>query len=485
MTVRMLAERLGATVRGEGGVPVTGVSHDSRQVSAGDLFVAMKGHRFDGHDYIDEAVSRGAVAVICERLADRPIPQILVGDGRTALGGASAEVYGHPSHGLRLVGVTGTNGKTTVMHMIESVARSAGHRTGLIGTLGTRIGNRVLPTMLTTPEASDIQRRLATMLTEGVDTAVMEVSSHGLALQRVDDLRFALAVFTNLGHDHLDFHGTRENYYRSKEQLFSPDLSAEGVVSVDDEWGRRLAARGRIPLTTVGTRTDAEVRGEMVSHSLSTVVMRCHAEGASFTFRVPMGGIHNGANALLAAAAALRLGFSPSEVSAGMGALTPVDGRFEVVAESPVAVVVDYAHTPGAIRSVIRAARASVGGRVIAVVGAGGDRDKSKRREMAGAASSADRVMLTSDNPRSEDPFAILADLVAGLKGEGYRMEVDRRRAIGVAVAWARPGDVVLILGKGHERFQEMGGERIPFDDRVIARQALGMEGDEHTEAGG
>ena len=473
MTVGMLADRLGAPVRGEGHARVSGVSHDSRQVRAGDLFVAMRGDRFDGHDHIDEAVSRGAVAVICERPVEQSIPQILVANGRKALGSASAEVYAHPSRGLRLVGVTGTNGKTTVMHMIESVARSAGEGTGVIGTLGARIGDRVLPTVLTTPEASDLQRRLANMLTEGVDTAVMEVSSHGLAMHRVDDLHFELAVFTNLGHDHLDFHGTQEDYYRSKKRLFSPELSRAAVVCTDDKWGRRLAAACRIGVTTVGTGPDAQVRGEMVSHGLAGVVMRCRAGEADFILEVPMGGSHNGSNALVAAAAALRLGFSPVEISEGIAAVTPVAGRFEIVAEEPATVVVDYAHTPGAIASVIGAARASAGGRVIAVIGAGGDRDRSKRAEMARAASTADRVMLTSDNPRWEDPAAILVDLSAGLEGRKFSTEVDRRRAIDTAVGWARPGDVVLILGKGHERYQEIAGRRIPFDDRVFARRSL------------
>lgn len=485
MTVETLADLLGAPVRGQGRTPVSGVTHDSRQVGAGDLFVAMEGERFDGHDHIEEAVSRGAVAVICERPVAHPIPQILVSNGRKALGSASAEVYAHPSRGLRLVGVTGTNGKTTVMHMIESVVRSAGHKTGLIGTLGARIGDRVLPTGLTTPEASDLQRRLATMLTEGVDTAVMEVSSHGLAMQRVDHLRFELAVFTNLGHDHLDFHGTRENYYRSKERLFSPQLSKAAVVWTDDRWGRMLAAGCRIPVTTVGTGPDAEVRGEMVNLELDRVVVRCLVGEADFILDVPMGGIHNGRNALLAAAAALRLGFSAAEIAAGIAALTPVDGRFEIVTEKPAAVVVDYAHTPGAISSVIEAARAAAGGRVIAVIGAGGDRDRTKRAEMARAASSADCVMLTSDNPRSEDPLAILVDLSAGLEGKRFSMEVDRRRAIETAVGWARPGDVVLILGKGHERYQEIAGQRIPFDDRVFVRQSLGMGGADQPEVGG
>ena len=477
MTVGVLADRLGAPVRGGRRALVSGVSHDSRQVRAGDLFVAMKGDRFDGHDHIDEAVSRGAVAVICERPVEQPIPQILVDNGRKTLGRASAEIYAHPSRGLRLVGVTGTNGKTTVMHMIESVARTAGHPTGVIGTLGARIGDRVLPTALTTPEASDLQRQLAIMLTEGVNTAVMEVSSHGLAMQRVDHLRFELAVFTNLGHDHLDFHGTQENYYRSKQRLFSPELSKEAVVWTDDRWGRRLAAGCRIPVTTVGTGPDARVRGEMVSQGLDRVVVRCRAGEADFVLEIPMGGNHNGSNALVAAAAALALGYSPEEISAGTAAMAPVDGRFEIVAQEPAAVVVDYAHTPGAIASVIEAARASAGGRVIAVIGAGGNRDRSKRAEMARAASSADRVMLTSDNPRSEDPLSILVDLSAGLEGRKFSMEEDRRRAIDIAVGWARSGDVVLILGKGHERYQEIAGQRIPFDDRVFARRSLRREG--------
>lgn len=473
MTVGMLADCLDAPVRGDEGVRVDGVSHDSRMARKGDLFVAMRGERFDGHHHIGEAVSRGAVAVICERPVDSRVPQIVVRDGRKALGRAAAEVYGHPSHGLRLVGVTGTNGKTTVMHMIESVVRSAGHRTGVIGTLGARIGEEIIPTMLTTPEASEIQRQLATMRSRGVDTALMEVSSHGLALHRVDHLRFELAVFTNLGHDHLDFHGSREDYYRSKEQLFSPDLSSAGVVWTDDEWGRRLAAGCRIPVTTVGTGAHAEVRGEIVSHSLAGVRVICRVGTTAFTLETRMGGSYNGNNALLAAAAALRMGFSPAEISSGIAALKPLDGRFEMVTEAPAAVVVDYAHTPGAIAAVIAAAREAARGRVIVVIGAGGDRDRSKRAEMAKAAAAADRVMLTSDNPRSEDPMDILADLSAGLEGTGSSMEVDRRRAIHIAVGWARPGDVVLILGKGHERYQEIGSERIPFDDRHFARRAL------------
>ncbi len=477
MTVGMLAGRLGAPMRGEESTPVSGVSHDSRLVRSGDLFVAMRGATSDGHDYVAEALARGAVAVICERPLDQPAPQIVVKNGREALARASAEVYGHPSRFLRLVGVTGTNGKTTVVHMIESVVRSAGHRAGLIGTLGARIGERLIPTSLTTPEASDLQRQMATMRAEGVETVLIEVSSHGLALHRVDHLRFELAVFTNLGHDHLDFHGSQEDYYRSKEHLFSPSLSSTGVVWIDDEWGRRLAAHSKIPITTVGTGPQAEVRGWMVSKSLSGVVMGCRVGGTTMRLEAPIGGRHNGENTLVAAAAALQMGFSPQEVESGIAALPPVEGRFELVAEEPAAVVVDFAHTPGAIGAVIGAAREAADGRVIAVVGAGGDRDRSKRIEMARAVAAADCVILTSDNPRSEDPQAILADLAAGLGGRRFTVEADRERAIYIAVGWARPGDVVLILGKGHEQHQEIEGVRIPFDDRRFARKALAKAG--------
>ena len=478
MTVGRLAGCLGATLRGEASTPIRGVSHDSRLVRSGDLFVAMRGANADGHDYVEEALARGATAVICERSLDQPAPQIVVRNSREALAQAAAEVYGHPSRFLRLVGVTGTNGKTTVVHMIESVARAAGERTGVVGTLGARIGERVLPTHLTTPEASDLQRQLAMMRTEGVETALIEVSSHGLALGRVDHLRFELAVFTNLGHDHLDFHESQEDYYLSKERLFSGSLSEAGVVWIDDEWGRRLAGRVEIPVTTVGTGPEAEVRGEMVSQGLSQVVMECHTGGTTITLEAPIGGRHNGQNSLLAAAAALRMGFSPREVSSGIAALPQVQGRFELVAETPATVVVDYAHTPGAIRAVIGAARAAARGRVIAVIGAGGDRDRSKRIEMARAVAAADCVMLTSDNPRSEDPEAILADLAAGLEGRKFTVEADRERAIHGAVGWARPADAVLILGKGHEQHQEVDGERIPFDDRQCAREALaGVKG--------
>ncbi len=473
MSVGLLADHLGVCPSGDAGVLVRGVTHDSRRVEKGDLFVAVRGARSDGHDHVGEAVSRGAAAVVCERPLNHAIPQILVRDGRVALAKAAAEVYGHPSLGLRLVGVTGTNGKTTVVHMIESVVRSAGGRTGMIGTLGIRTGGTTTPAALTTPEASDLQRRLADMRTDGVDTVMMEVSSHGLASHRVDHLRFELAVFTNLGHDHLDFHGSREEYFRSKKKLFSSRLSSTAVVWTDDRWGRRLAGDCRIPVTTVGTGADAEVRGEIVSQSITNVVMTCSVGDTTFSLEIPMGGQHNGANALLAAAAALRMGYSPHEVSDGIAAMTPVEGRFEVVAEDPAAVVVDYAHTPGAVSAVVAAAREMAAGRVITVIGAGGDRDRSKRAEMAEAAAASDRIMLTSDNPRNEDPLAILADLSAGLPGRRYATEPDRRQAIHTAVEWSQPGDVVLILGKGHERHQEIEGKRIPCDDRQLAREAL------------
>lgn len=485
MTVGRLAGRLGGCLRGRADTPVSGVSHDSRLVRKGDLFVAMRGSNADGHDHVGEALARGAAAVICERPLDHQAPQIVVGNGRVALAQAAAEVYGHPSRHLRLVGVTGTNGKTTVVHMIESVARAADSPTGVIGTLGARIEEQVIPTPLTTPEASDLQRQLAVMRGRGVQTAVIEVSSHGLALHRVDCVSFEISVFTNLGHDHLDFHGSRENYYLSKESLFSPALSKGGVVWIDDRWGRRLADGAEIPVTTVGTRAEAHVTGRMLSESLSEVVMECRVGDTTIVLEAPIGGRHNGRNALLAAATTLRMGFTPSEVSSGIASLPPVAGRFELVASEPAAVVVDYAHTPGAIRAVIGAARAAAEGRVLAVIGAGGDRDRTKRIEMARAVAAADRVMLTSDNPRSEDPSAILSDLAAGLEGRSFTVEADRGRAIRSAVGWARPGDVVLILGKGHEQHQEIDGERLPFDDRRAARAALGIADGTSAEAGG
>ncbi len=485
MTVESLSALLGGTGAGQVDVTLKGVSHDSRRVNEGDVFVALRGDTQDGHDFVTEAVSRGAVAVICERPLPQPVPQIVVPDGRPALARAAAEVYGNPSHHLRLVGVTGTNGKTTVVHMIEAVALAAGQTTGVMGTLGTRIGEMVASGSLTTPEASDLQRQIAGMRDRGVETVLMEVSSHGLAMHRVDWLRFEMAVFTNLGHDHLDFHGTREEYFRSKERLFSPSLSGAAVIWVDDPWGRRLADTARIPVTTVGTVPEAQVRGTIALRSLSEVAVDCDFGGERFRITAPMGGGHNGANALLAAAAALRLGFSPREVAEGIASMTPVEGRLEMVATEPAAVVVDYAHTPGAITAVIRAARETTPGRVIALLGAGGDRDPSKRVEMARAAAAADMVMLTSDNPRSEDPEAILADLAAGLAGHRFSMEADRERAINTAVGWARPGDAVLILGKGHERYQEVGARRLPFDDRLSARRALVRSGGRPSEVDG
>jgi UDP-N-acetylmuramoyl-L-alanyl-D-glutamate--2,6-diaminopimelate ligase len=372
--------------------------------------------------------------------------------------------------------VTGTNGKTSVAHFVESIARAGGMKTGVIGTLGVRIGDVPIRSERTTPEASDLQRILARMVDESVGVAAMEVSSHALELGRVEGARFAVAAFTNLSQDHLDFHGDMESYFAAKTKLFDPDKTDEAVVCVDDSWGIRLAgmsaARG-IPTRTVGFEHPASITVAIDEASISGSTIGLAIEGERrFTTRVPIPGRFSVSNAAVAAACCLDM-MGEAAVAEGIGATRAIPGRFEVVASTPVAVVVDYSHTPAGIAAAIDTARPLAQGRIIAVFGAGGDRDKGKRPLMGQAASQADILVVTSDNPRSEDPAAIIKDIVPGVTSI-YETIIDRHEAIERAIAMAVPGDLVLIMGKGHETYQEIAGVRQPFDDREVAREVLG-----------
>jgi UDP-N-acetylmuramoyl-L-alanyl-D-glutamate--2,6-diaminopimelate ligase len=466
---------------------VRGIAYDSRQVRPGDLFCCLPGAIVDGHRFAPDAVRAGAVGLLCEHVLRGPmvddVPQACVppGAARAAMAQVAAAFYGFPARDLLTVGVTGTNGKTTVTHLLAAVLERSGHPTTVVGTLS---GER------TTPESVDLQRLLSEVRdaqrADGRSRAVsLEVSSHALAQARVDGIHFEVVAFTNLSHDHLDFHRTMEEYARTKASLFDPGRALRGVVCTDDAWGRRILAGARIPTVAVSR------------HDATDVVHR--PGGMDFTWRgervcLPLVGGFNVVNALVAAECALALGLDAAGVAAGLASASPVPGRMEVVAGGDDAtgftVVVDYAHTPDALTVVLVEARHLVTGtgRVLAVFGCGGDRDRAKRPEMgAAAAAGADRCYLTSDNPRHEDPLAIIDAVLAGVPaGAGVVVEPDRRRAIELALGDARPGDVVVVAGKGHETAQEVGDRRLPFDDRSVVRSLLGApSGPAGAAAGG
>ena len=440
-------------------VEVTSVVHDSRAVTDGALFCCVPGALVDGHDFAAGAVDAGAVALLCERTLPLTVAQAVVTETRAAMGPVAAAFHGHPSRALEVVGVTGTNGKTTTTHLLRSILDGAGRPAAVIGTLtGAR----------TTPEATELQAQLAAMRDEGVKAVAMEVSSHALAQHRVDGTWFRVGVFTNLSRDHLDFHHTLDDYFAAKASLFTPDRCAAAVVNIDDPWGRRLADQLTIPWQpcSLDLVDDIEVHAEW---------SRCLWDGVEL--HVPLGGRFNLMNALAAAVAAQVLGVSSPKIADGIRAAGSVPGRFEPVdAGQPFHVLVDYAHTPDGLEQLLLAAREVAGqGAVLVVFGCGGDRDPTKRAPMGDvAARLADRVVLTSDNPRSEDPSAIIDAVLEGIGDRSTLIvQPDRRAAIETAIDEAGEGDVVVIAGKGHETTQTTGDIVVPFDDRVVARELM------------
>lgn len=444
---------------------VTGVSCDSRDVRTGDLFCCVPGSRYDGHDFAVGAVAAGAVALLVDRhlpAVDARVPQIVVRDVRLAMGRLAAAIWGTPSTRLQLVGVTGTNGKTTTTALIGSIMRAAGWATEVMGTLTGRF---------TTPEAPVLQESLADCVARGVKGVAMEVSSHALQLHRVDGTRFAAGVFTNLSRDHLDLHGTMDAYFEAKARLFDSNFTDIAVVNVDDVYGERLAAGCKVKVVPYGRADLTELSITAESHSYAW---------RGLSIRVPLGGSFNVSNSLAAATVAREIGIDPAAVVEGLASVPPVPGRFESVDEGQdFSVLVDYAHTPDGLAAVLRSARDSnPNGRLIVVFGCGGDRDKAKRPLMGEiAATLADEVVVTSDNPRSEDPKSINAAIVAGipdhLRHRLVGVNVDRADAIQLGIGRASEGDVVVIAGKGHEITQTFGTTVEPFDDRVVAREAL------------
>lgn len=472
---------------GDPQIDVSDIVSDSRRATRGALFCAIRGANSDGHEHVAEAVERGAVALLIDRPVSVPVVRARVDRVRAALGPVAARFFGNPSASMRVLGVTGTNGKTTTTYLLEAIARAAGESVGVIGTTGVRVDGVVEPIALTTPEAPQLQDLLARMHRGHVGTVAMEVSSHALAYERVDGTRFAVACFTNLSQDHLDEHGTFEQYFAAKARLFTPSFTDTAAIALDDEWGTRLAAQATAAGLDVWTfaldpadreHRNAAVRGSVMAVDGEGSTVRFEtAAGTAESMRLPLVGRFNVQNALAAAATALAGGFTLDAVLAGLSVPIVVPGRMEaVVAGQPFTVLVDYAHTPEALERLTTEARRLAGaGRVLVVFGCGGDRDPTKRSAMGAAAAGADHVVLTSDNPRSEDPAAIAAAAEVGLREHDahYVIELDRRAAIRCAFADARERDVVVIAGKGHESSQEVAGTRLPFDDRAVAREEL------------
>jgi UDP-N-acetylmuramoyl-L-alanyl-D-glutamate--2,6-diaminopimelate ligase len=488
-------------------VQITGLAYDSRAVRPGDLFFCVSGFHSDGHEFAAQAVRQGAAALVVERALGLGVPELLVASARATMAPVAARFYGHPSRELKVVGVTGTNGKTTTAYLVRALLEAAGEQCGLLGTVKSVVGGHERPVQRTTAEAVDLQADLRAMITGGDRACAMEVSSHALELGRVDHTEFAAAVFTNLSRDHLDFHATMEGYFQAKRRLFlAPDGAPRpvSVINVDDSHGRRLAAEID-GARTFALNASADYRASAVRFDLTGARFTLHSPIGAHELALPMPGRFNVANALGALAAAHALGAPLEVLIAALERGVHVPGRFEPVEQGQeFAVLVDYAHTPDSLENVLGAARelAEAGegppGRVLCVFGAGGDRDRGKRPLMgAVAARLADVVLVTSDNPRSEDPERIIAEIMVGVEGDEDRGEdvhgagaegpradrvaqhvqaiVDRRDAIAQAVAGARRGDVLVIAGKGHEQGQELaGGCKLPFDDVAVAKEALG-----------
>jgi len=471
-------------------VIVTGVRQDSRAVTHGDLFVARRGHSVDGARFIPDAIARGAVAVLADRgvvTAPATVPVVEVDDAQRALAVVAASVYGHPTFSLDVVGITGTNGKTTTSLLVRSVIDACGGRCGVVGTLGYTFEDLVLPATHTSPEADDLARVARQMRDRGASHLVMEVSSIAIDAHRVDAVRFRVAAFTNLTQDHLDVHGTMEAYAGAKARLFTELGPSSAAVQIDSETGREIARRfagsGRLLRisTRVGASADvADVAPLALTSDASGTRMRVRTPGGELSIDSPLLGAHNAENLLTALAVALLLDLDGAQVAAALGAPVVVPGRLERCDDpslgDEVVVLVDYAHTPDALGRALASVRALTTGRVHCVFGCGGDRDAQKRPLMGAVVGrGADRRIVTSDNPRSEDPRAIAAQVVEGLASEqaACEVELDRRRAIAMAVLGAAPGDVVLIAGKGHETYQVVGSAREHFDDREVAREVL------------
>ncbi len=454
---------------------VSDVHFDSRAVTPGSLYVAIRGARADGHDFIPSALERGAAAIVVERSPEIDVPRLVVSDSRQALGWAAAAVHGYPARDLHLIGVTGTNGKTTIAHMLAAMAPGSGRQMAVIGTVSKNLGD-LGGSPRTTPESSDLQRTLRRLLDRGQITDVaVEVSSHAIELGRINGTEFDIVAFTNLSQDHLDYHHTMEEYFAAKAKLFSRKWAPQSVIWTDDSWGMRLSEETALPVVTVGAEPTCDVRVTYGAETPERTDFSLDIAGKSVDVSISLAGRFNVANAAIALTCAQLQGWDLGGSVARLATMEPVPGRYNTIPnDRGIWVVVDYAHTPDAIASVIAETRDLITGSVIAVAGAGGDRDREKRPLMGRALVTADVPIATTDNPRSEDPNDILGQMLSGIPAElAVIVQPDRRGAIRFALEQARSGDAVLILGKGHETGQEFADHTVPFDDSVVAREEL------------
>ena len=473
------------TILGNADDEVSGIAYRSDRVQPGDAFFCVVGMTSDGHSFAQDAIDRGAKVLVVERkvyLADATdVTEIVVKDTRKAMAAAAANFYDHPSKDIALVGITGTNGKTTTTYLVEHIARVAGKRTGVIGTVGIRIGDAAEKSAHTTPESPDLQQLFARMRDARCDTVAMEVSSHALDLDRTWGTSFAVTAFSNLTQDHLDYHHTFEAYFEAKARLFSKDYPAKRVICIDDKWGKELLRRCSVAedsVVTTGFDPSAQIHPVDVQYAPTHTTITLDVRGSLHTFDYPLVGKFNVENVMCAFGIGLQLGFPAETIVEALEEAPQIPGRLERVSApntGGVSVFVDYAHTPDALEKALASIMALTPGRTVCVFGCGGDRDASKRPIMGKAALAADHAVVTSDNPRTEDPQAIIEDIVSGMSSGAGRFEVeaDRRAAIARAIAQAKPGDSILIAGKGHEDYQLVGDQVLSFDDRIVAAEEL------------
>ncbi len=483
-TCAELFEGMECTIIGNGDEEVSGLAFRSDCVQPGDMFFCIVGNVVDGHSFAQDAIDRGATTLVVERkvyLADATdVTEVVVADSRKAMALAAAKFYDCPSRDFSLVGITGTNGKTTTTYLVEHIMAAVGKRCGVIGTVGNKIGGVLEKSEHTTPESSDLQKLFARMRDAGCDVVAMEVSSHALDLARTWGTEFAVTAFTNLTQDHLDYHHTFDDYFEAKALLFSRDYPARRVINIDGSWGRELLRRcteAGDEVLTCGNDPTAQIHPVNVTYEAARTVAELEVRGRRIKVTYPLVGRFNVENVMTAFGCALHLGISADAIAQALATMPAVPGRLERVqaaCDAPISVYVDYAHTPDALAKALASVKALTEGRTIVVFGCGGNRDASKRPIMGKAALAADHAVVTSDNPRKEDPLAIIDDIVGGMEGAAsFEVEPDRRRAIAAAIAWARPGDVVLVAGKGHEDYQLVGDKVLSFDDRKVVAEEL------------
>ena len=484
-TCKELFSGIDCTVIGNEREEVSGIAYRSGRVQPGDAFFCIVGLKVDGHTFAQDAIDRGAKVLVVERkvyLADATdVTEVVVADTRKAMAAASANFHDHPSRAFDLVGITGTNGKTTTTYLVEHIAQVAGRRAGVIGTVGVRVGGTMMKSDHTTPESPDLQRLFAMMRDERADVVAMEVSSHALDLERTWGSQFAVTAFTNLTQDHLDYHKTFEAYFEAKARLFSKEYPSRRVVCIDDAWGKELLRRcsaAEDNVISTGFDPSAQIHPHTVEYFNTHTTVDLDVRGEHYRFDYPLVGKFNVSNIMLAFGIGLQLGYSAETIVQALSEAPQIPGRLQRVQtehDGGVSVYVDYAHTPDALEKAVSSVKNITSGRTIVVFGCGGDRDATKRPIMGRAALAGDHAVVTSDNPRTEDPLAIIDDIVAGMgEGEGrYDVEPDRRAAIAKAISLAQPGDAILVAGKGHEDYQLVGSEVLSFDDRVVAAEEL------------